>query len=104
MKGIQKKLVIGTLCLASLLSGCSRSTHQELLSEKIDGVEIKFVRHEDIWTNKTTMELYDSKGNLKAQLDYGYLPDGFIDSDTDKVDIMNGTITKNKKKNYAEKE
>ncbi|MEK6872060.1 MAG: hypothetical protein AABX16_04115 [Nanoarchaeota archaeon] len=101
MISTQKRLMLGAIGLVSLVAGCDSYSNKEILKGKIENAEIMFIHRIQPAYDGYTIEIYDTKGNIKAQFDFGStLPNGFIQyDDGSKADFKNSNIIKTNKQN-----
>lgn len=101
---LQRLFLAGTIGLAGLgLNGCSDRT-TPIESGKIDNIELRFVKRvaRTVQSNAVDLEIYDSKGKLRAQFEielepYNSPPNhpGFIQYNDRKVMLRDGNFIEN---------
>ena|SRR3989344_374978 len=88
MANLAQKLLGMNIGLAAIM-GCDSRQDVVLTSGQIENVEVKYIRNKEVGFDSASLEIYDSRGHLRAHLD---LPgsvnyNGFIQYDDKKVTI-----------------
>ena len=102
---VNKKLSYLSLGLASILTSCDENKNVEAVRGKVDNMEIIITNNiMGQERDEYTIEIYNSKGDIKAKLRFTRLPMGFIHYDDKKLDIRNQEILINDKSSLYQAE
>ena len=105
MNTLNKTVSYISLGLSTILAGCEENKNVEAVRGRIDNIEIRVVNNiMSAMSDNYTLEIYNSKGDMKARLLFLYLPNGFIHYDDKLVNFRNGEFLTEDKSSYkAEK-